>query len=966
VRGHVDLRLTDAEDFGRRRFGGARCSAENRADASDQFTNAEGLGDVIIGAGIEAPDFIDLLASRREDDDRDKRIETTEFFANLEAVRVGQHQIEEHGFGFFLLGEQHAACASARRHHGKPFELECIRQAQDDVRFVFDDEDFFLRRHLRRPVLPQNRTGPEEGPVAIWFGRQRIRRGSAAGVTRAGDEERRARLRFAFADEPDDALLVVRALGNDFRVTRGRRGRRIDVTPTADRLTTDERRVGLVVLARVAGFARRLRDLAEAIPLRVLVELVELRLFDGLVFVGVLEDVRTSLVRIARAALALRIARFEDEARHVAFTIRNERTGQALTTERRLQAIDDGADGGTVAEVRRVFALVAELRRTNGCDDALRTEVTENREGTQTRIRLCANLERRAVHVVRVGLAERVVVCLGGTIARRQVAVGAVTLGAGQEREDARVLQVVVRDRPFVTVDGVAKGHRRIDQRIARDGVRPRSTLLERLDHERIERLHVFEWVAEDDIPGRRAARIDFGAELGGIFEALLQVVLVTRDVLPGHTDDTGEEDQAVVADARVVVLRIEVREDRVGHEVTGAIRYRGVRERLDVAVGRIEEVDAETTLLIPATQVDVVFGIRQKRRSRTAVRIFAGRIFWTTSSALTARLAARIVGILGAFLTSSRQTHRRRAVAQLTDVIELAKLFDRAVVFVRQHDDREQRIGTHELSALLQEHHVGARRNGLEVVDDDRVVRIGIREETVNGFELRLVTTTDLARTDDHVAQRGNDTHGAVFNDGFAAVFVRRIPREELLVHERGRFLAAALIEARKQVTLVVVRRVGVRRAFLRSRIDARARVGAMAADAGARHADVNVENRFELAVCPGWTHVRGIRGLHLRRSAVVVEAARVDETLHEVGDGEREDLLLVGHRTGVVDAEHEVDFVDGALLKFFDDGDGQTGFDGIDGSVETTHGTRCRRRRDHGEGRAGRALPEEALWTL
>jgi hypothetical protein len=102
------------------------------------------------------------------------------------------------------------------------------------------------------------------------------------------------------------------------------------------------------------------------------------------------------------------------------------------------------------------------------------------------------------------------------------------------------------------------------------------------------------------------------------------------------------------------------------------------------------------------------------------------------------------------------------------------------------------------------------------------------------------------------------------------------------------------------------------------------------------------------------------------LCRYAVVIEASRVDETLDEVGDGSLEDLLFVRHRAGVVDAEHEVDLVDGTLLEFFGDGDGQTGFDGIDGSVETTHGPRCRRRRDHGEGCAGRVLPEEAFWTL
>lgn len=369
--GDVDLRLTHVEDFGRR-FGRAGCAAKDGANARDEFADAERLGYVVIGAGIESSDLVDLLSASGEDDDRDKRIESAEFFADLEAVGVGEHQIEQDGFGFFLLGELDAAVASACGDDGKPFELERIREAEDDVWFVFDDEDLFLGRHLSGPVLPQKRTGPEEGPVAIFSRRQERRRGvgwrSAAGVTRAGDEERCARLRFAFADEADDAPLGVGALGDDFRVTRGRRGRRVDVAPAVDRLLIDEGRIGDVVLTSDALITLRLLDFAVAVPAALLGFVCFFGFFLGALVFRL--DGRAGNGRIA-VAIAHGIARFDDQARHVAFAIGNERTGQALATESVLQTIDDGADGGTVTEVGCVLALIAELGRTNRSDDAL-------------------------------------------------------------------------------------------------------------------------------------------------------------------------------------------------------------------------------------------------------------------------------------------------------------------------------------------------------------------------------------------------------------------------------------------------------------------------------------------------------------------------------------------------------------------------------------------------------------------
>jgi len=58
---------------GRRLIGAGRVAAQHRLDAQHDFTRAEGLGDVIVGAELEADDAVDLLALRGEHDQGDAR-----------------------------------------------------------------------------------------------------------------------------------------------------------------------------------------------------------------------------------------------------------------------------------------------------------------------------------------------------------------------------------------------------------------------------------------------------------------------------------------------------------------------------------------------------------------------------------------------------------------------------------------------------------------------------------------------------------------------------------------------------------------------------------------------------------------------------------------------------------------------------------------------------------------------------
>src|ERR1019366_5844705 len=79
-------------------LGEGRGTAEGGADAGQQLTNGEGLGDVIVGAQIECGDFVFLLAAGREHYDR-RLAPRADFADDVKAIAVGESEVEQHQFG---------------------------------------------------------------------------------------------------------------------------------------------------------------------------------------------------------------------------------------------------------------------------------------------------------------------------------------------------------------------------------------------------------------------------------------------------------------------------------------------------------------------------------------------------------------------------------------------------------------------------------------------------------------------------------------------------------------------------------------------------------------------------------------------------------------------------------------------------------------------------------------------------
>jgi len=114
--------------------------AQQGARPGQQFGDAEGLGQVIVGPGVEGIDLAALLAACRQDQDRSRRPGAV--VANeIDPVAIRQAQIEHDQIGP-LFGRQHGRVADGRRlMRRETLALKGRRHRFADLDFVFDDQD---------------------------------------------------------------------------------------------------------------------------------------------------------------------------------------------------------------------------------------------------------------------------------------------------------------------------------------------------------------------------------------------------------------------------------------------------------------------------------------------------------------------------------------------------------------------------------------------------------------------------------------------------------------------------------------------------------------------------------------------------------------------------------------------------------------------------------------------------------
>ena len=78
-----------------RLVGLAPLAAQDGLDPRQQLGAAERLGDVVVGADLEADDAVDLVALGRQDDHRRRHALAAQDAEHLDAAHAGQHHVEE-------------------------------------------------------------------------------------------------------------------------------------------------------------------------------------------------------------------------------------------------------------------------------------------------------------------------------------------------------------------------------------------------------------------------------------------------------------------------------------------------------------------------------------------------------------------------------------------------------------------------------------------------------------------------------------------------------------------------------------------------------------------------------------------------------------------------------------------------------------------------------------------------------
>src|SRR5487761_2540777 len=116
------------------------CAARVGAHAREQLLGDEGLGDVVVGAGLEAEDHVGGLVARRDDDDRQVG-PRAQRLAGLEAGHARQHDVDDGDVGGHAREQRDAHLARGRVIDDEVLALEHQPQGGANVVVVFDDQD---------------------------------------------------------------------------------------------------------------------------------------------------------------------------------------------------------------------------------------------------------------------------------------------------------------------------------------------------------------------------------------------------------------------------------------------------------------------------------------------------------------------------------------------------------------------------------------------------------------------------------------------------------------------------------------------------------------------------------------------------------------------------------------------------------------------------------------------------------
>ena len=122
-------------------------AAEHGPDARREHAGAEGLGDVVVGAHLEAADDVALLPLGREHDHGDRRglRPRLERATDLQTVHAREHQVEQHEVGLLVADQTQRLLAGHRREDVVALLGEVVPHQFEQVLLILHNE------HAGRP-----------------------------------------------------------------------------------------------------------------------------------------------------------------------------------------------------------------------------------------------------------------------------------------------------------------------------------------------------------------------------------------------------------------------------------------------------------------------------------------------------------------------------------------------------------------------------------------------------------------------------------------------------------------------------------------------------------------------------------------------------------------------------------------------------------------------------------------------
>ena len=119
---------------------GRALAAQDGAQAGLQLARLEGLGEIVVGAELEADDAVHRLAARGQHQDRHVA-GAAQAAAEIEPVGIGQHEVEDDRVEGLALELGLAVAAGAGDGHAKARPAEIVRNHPGEAVVVVDHQD---------------------------------------------------------------------------------------------------------------------------------------------------------------------------------------------------------------------------------------------------------------------------------------------------------------------------------------------------------------------------------------------------------------------------------------------------------------------------------------------------------------------------------------------------------------------------------------------------------------------------------------------------------------------------------------------------------------------------------------------------------------------------------------------------------------------------------------------------------